>query len=162
MLFKICPLTMRTKGILLVRDAVFVLFRRPIDGKCRFRRFHFRPHQSLTRTSLPLGTQAGVWKQSCNQLMAILHDHSQTLLSNLQRFEGLGDKSGAGLLRGCCIVCFAHLALLCEALSTLGPVPQTGVNALCDSSLEGLGELSNVTCMEEYTRHDLLLGVHSI
>ena len=94
--------------------------------------------------------------------MAILHGHSQITLSNLRRFEELGDEGGAGLIRGCCIICFAHLAVLCEALSTLEPAPQTGVDALCDSTLERLGELSGATRMEEYSHHDRLLGVRSI
>lgn len=35
MLFKICPLTMRTKAILLVRDAVVILTLRPTEGEHR-------------------------------------------------------------------------------------------------------------------------------
>ena len=33
-LFEICPLTMRTKGILLVRDTVLLLSILPADGEC--------------------------------------------------------------------------------------------------------------------------------
>ena len=39
MLFKICPLTMRTQNILLVRDTVVALDLRPTDGDGRY---HFR------------------------------------------------------------------------------------------------------------------------
>ncbi|KAF9785457.1 hypothetical protein BJ322DRAFT_831444 [Thelephora terrestris] len=135
-LLEICPLTMRTKAILLVRDTVLTLYRRPTDE-----------------------VHAGIWRQSCDQLMILLDGYSQTLLSNLRRFEGLCDEGGAELIRGCCIVCFAHLAVLCEALGELEPAPQTGVDTLCDASLERVGELSGVTCMEEYTHYDRLLGV---
>jgi len=38
-LFKICPLTMRTQTILLVRDTVVVLGLCPTDGVYRFRLF---------------------------------------------------------------------------------------------------------------------------
>lgn len=36
MLFEICPLTMRTQNILLVRDTVVTLNLRPTDGRHRF------------------------------------------------------------------------------------------------------------------------------
>lgn len=135
-LFKICPLTMRTKAILLVRDAVLILTHRPCDE-----------------------TQLGIWRQSCDQLAALLDDYSQTLLSNLQRFQELGDKSGAETIRSCCVNCFAHLAVLCEALGGIGPTPQIGMDTLCDSSLVRLGRLAEDMRVEEYTRHDLLLGI---
>ena len=36
-LFEICPLTMRTQGILLVRDAILLLGALPVDGEhCMF------------------------------------------------------------------------------------------------------------------------------
>lgn len=107
-------------------------------------------------------TQLGIWRQSCDQLVVLLHDYSQTLLSNLQRFQKLGDKSGAEAIRSCCVNCLAHLAALYEALSDIGPTPQTGMDALCDSSLARLGRLAEDMCVEEYTRHDLLLGVRCV
>ena len=152
---------MRTKAILLVRDTVFTLSHRPADGKYRSVSCPFPPYRSLNRIPWFLGTQEGIWRQSCDQLVALLYHYAQSLLSNLRRFEELGDEGGAELIRGCCIVCFAHIAVLCEALSKLEPAPQTGVDTLCDSSLERLGELSGVTCTEEYTHHDRLLGVRS-
>ena len=81
------------------------------------------------------------------------------MLSNLQRFQGLGDISGAGIIRSCCINSLAHLAVLCETLRQMGPAPQTELDTLCDSILERLGELTESMRMEEYTRLDLLLGV---
>ena len=106
-----------------------------------------------------LETGVAAWKQSCDQLVALLDKYSQELLSNLRRFEELGDKGGAEMIRICCINCFAHLAALCEVLGDVEPAPQAGANALSDSSLEQLGELAQGMCMEEYTRHDVLLGV---
>ena len=38
MLFKICPLTMRTQSILLVRDTVVILNIRPTESKDHFAR----------------------------------------------------------------------------------------------------------------------------
>ena len=45
-LFKICPLTMRTQTILLVRDTILILNLRPTDGRYRF--CPLLPHQPLT------------------------------------------------------------------------------------------------------------------
>lgn len=124
---------MRTKSILLVRDTVMVLARRP-SGETKLR----------------------IWRRSCDQLVALLDEYSQSLLSNLQRFQELGDKSGAETIRSCCVNCLAHLAVLCEALSDVEPT-QAGVDALCYSNLARLGKLAEDMHMEEYTRHDLLL-----
>ena len=96
--------------------------------------------------------------------MAVLDNYSQTLLFNQRRFQELGDKGGAGVIRSSCVNCFSHLAVLCEAISRIEPTPQTELDNLCDSALERLGELAQDVCvgMEEYTRLDLLLGVRMI
>lgn len=94
--------------------------------------------------------------------MTLLDDYSQTLLSNLQRFQELGDTNGAGMIRASCVNCLAHLAVLCEALSKNEPTPQMRPDTLRDSTLERLGALAQDMRMEEYTRLDLLLGVRAI
>ena len=106
---------------------------------------------SLTSLSEP---QLSIWRQSCRQLVCLLDSYSQTLLFNLQRFQELGDKGGAGVIRSSCVCCLAHLAVLCKALGQ----PET----LWDSALERLGELTGDMSMEEFTRLDLLLGVRAI
>ena len=93
--------------------------------------------------------------------MAHLDGYSQTLLSNLQRFQELGDKSGAGVIRSSCIDCLAHLAVLCETLHQMEPV-QRELDILCESALEKLSELTQGMRTEEYTRLDLMLGVCAI
>jgi len=108
-----------------------------------------------------LEIRLGIWIQSCDQLVFLLDNYSQTLLSNLQRFQELGDKSGAGMIRSSCVDCLAHLAVLCEALGQIEPT-RTQLDTLCDSSLERLCELTRDVRMEEYTRLDLLLGVRAI
>ena len=91
--------------------------------------------------------------------MALLDHYSRTLLSNLRRFQELGDKSGAGVIRSSCVNCLAHLAALSVTLGEIEPTFQTELDTLCDSTLERLGELALDMGMEEYTRLDLLLGV---
>jgi len=93
--------------------------------------------------------------------VSLLDSYSQTLLLNLQRFQELGDKSGAGTIRSSCVNCLAHLAVLCEALGQVEPT-RTQLDTLCDSSLERLFELTRDTHVEEYTHLDLLLGVRAI
>lgn len=93
--------------------------------------------------------------------MALLDDYSHTLLSNLRRFQELGDASGAGVIRASCVNCLAHLALLCDTLDKIDPTPHTRLGTLCDSSLERLGTLALDMHMEEYTCLDLLLMVRA-
>ena len=95
-------------------------------------------------------------------MVTLLDDHSQTLLSNLQRFQELGDTSGAGMIGASCVNCLAYLVVLCETLSKAGPAPQVRLDTLCDSTLDRLGELARDMRMEEYTHLDLLLGVRAI
>ena len=91
--------------------------------------------------------------------MTLLDTYSQTLLSNLRRFEELRDNGGAWMIRSSYVSCLAHLAVLCQALGDAEPAPQASLDTLCDSTLERLGELAQSMCMEEYTRLDLLLKV---
>ena len=91
--------------------------------------------------------------------MALLHAYSQTLLSNLRRFQELGDGSGARIIRSSCVNCLAHLAVLCQALGDGESAPQAKLDTLCDRTLERLGELAQDMHTEEYTRLDLLLRV---
>ena len=102
-----------------------------------------------------LDVQLGIWKQSCDQLASVIDKFSRSLLSNLQRFQELGDKSGVAMIRSSCVNCLAHLAVLYEALGAES-------QSLCDSTLERLSELAGDMGTEEYTRLDLLLGVRVI
>jgi len=104
----------------------------------------------------------GIWRQSCDQMVILLDNHSQTMLFNLRRFQELGDKRGAGVIRSSCIICFAHLSVLYETLGKLEAAPHTELNALCDLALERLCGLVRDMCVGEYTRLDLLLGVCAI
>lgn len=119
---------------------------------------------ALTANFIPqsLEFQICIWRQSCDQLAVLLDDYSQTLLSSLRRFQALGDTNGAGMIRSSCVDCLAHLAVVCETLSQMGPAPQAALDILCDSTLERLSELAQDMCMEEYTRLDLLLRVRGI
>ena len=102
--------------------------------------------------------QLEFWRESCNDLVTYLDCYSQTLLLNLQRFQKLGDKTGAGIIRSSSINCLAHLAVLCETLHQMEPARRE-LDTLCESALEILSELTEDMRTEEYTRLDLVLGV---
>jgi len=147
---------MRTQTILLVRESMLILNLRPTDGK------RLRPllsHPAVNCVPRSPEARLGSWRQSCDQVVTLLDDYSQTMLSNMRRFQELRDSSGAGMIGASCVNCLAHLAVLCETLNKVGPVPQMDLYALCDSTLERLGELARDIRMEEYTHLDLLLGV---
>ena len=134
---------------------------RPVDGKYRFS----SPPTALIINHLPWSldsVRSGIWRQSCDQLVVFLDDYSQTLLLNLRKFQELGDTSGAGMIRSSCVNCLAYLAVLCETLGKIESASQIKSDTLCDVTLERLGVLAQDTCMEEYTRLDLLLGVRGI
>jgi len=103
-----------------------------------------------------------MWRESCGELVNLLDDCSKNLLSNLRRFQELGDTSGAGMIRVSCVNCLAHLAVLCEALGKIEPAARVRLDPLCDLALERLSALARDVRMEEYTRLDLLLGVRSV
>jgi hypothetical protein len=99
------------------------------------------------------------WRQSCDELVALLDGYSDTLLLNLQRFIEIGDKSGAETIWSSCITCLAYLTTLCEFIGRTEPTASLAMNALCDSNLEKLGHLTEDMRLEDYTYLDLLLGV---
>ncbi|KAF9643913.1 hypothetical protein BDM02DRAFT_3132089 [Thelephora ganbajun] len=134
-LFKICPLTMRTQGILLVRDAILLLGVLPSDD-----------------------VRLGLWRQSCNRILESLEEFSQDLLDNIKTFREHDDKIGVDVIGSSCITCLAHLAILYEVISRVDPVAKVEMDNRCDSALQRLGTLTSELHFDEYTYLDLLLG----
>jgi len=147
---------MRAQGILLVRDAILLLRALPNEGECHIPVPSIRPHWNLI--SLAPDTKLGLWRQSYNRAIASLEEFSQHLLSNVKRFRGYGDKSGADVISSSCITCLAHLAILYEAVCRTDPVAEE-MYSLCDLALQRLGVLTSELQLDEYTYLDLLLGV---
>jgi len=133
-LFRVCPLTMRTQGILLVRDVVLLL------------------EQLQGTEEIPRG-----WKQSCDLLASSLDDYSDMLMIRLGEFDKVGDKEGASIIRSSCITCLAHLAILYNFIGRMEPRARVTVDGLCDAVLDNLGNLSQGMELEEVTLFDLLL-----
>ncbi|KAF9783456.1 hypothetical protein BJ322DRAFT_153418 [Thelephora terrestris] len=135
-LFQVCPLTMRTQGILLVRDVVLFL------------------EELQNPEAMP-----GDWKQSCDLLASSLDDYSDMLMIRLGECENVGDKEGASIIRSSCISCLAHLAVLYHSIGEMQPRARTTVDGLCDAVLDNLGNLSQGMELEDVTVFDLVLKV---
>jgi len=104
------------------------------------------------------GTRLGLWRRSCDQVLASLEEFSQNLLDNIQAFREYGDKAGADLIGCSCIACLAHLAVLYNAVGRIDPLAGETCS-LCDSALQRLGKLTLDIHFDEFTYLDLLLGV---
>ena len=91
--------------------------------------------------------------------MTLLDEYSETLLRNARMFLELGDTQGAEIIQSSCVGCLAHLAVLCDLASNLEPDSKPRMDAVCDSSLERLGKLTQQMSFDEYTYFDLLLRV---
>ena len=105
------------------------------------------------------GTKPGQWKQICDEVVIRLDEYSDTLLRNIRSFAEIGDGLGAEIIQSSCVGCLAHLALLCDFVSRLEPNSKPQMDAVCDSSLERLGRLTQEMNFDEYTYFELLLGV---
>ena len=153
-LFEICPLTMRTQGILLVKDATLFMSISSAEGGL--------PHPIVSSSdplSFGTGTRPSQWKEICDELVVRLDRYSNVLLRNIRVFMEIGDIYGAEIIQGSCVPCLTYLAVLCDFVNRLEPNfgPQT--NAICDSSLERLGRLTQEMNFDEYTYLDVLLRV---
>lgn len=92
-------------------------------------------------------------------MVVVLRQYSETLLRNIQRFAEVGDSNGAEIIQSGCVCCLSHLAVLCDFLGRVAPNSKPDLDAICDWSLEELGDLTQGMCFEEYTYLDLLLRV---
>ena len=153
-LFQICPLIMRTRGILLVRDAVFIMTLRSDAGALSYLLTTLvDPHRFVT------GAEQGQRKRICDALVTCLDQYSDALLRGIREFLRIGDSQGAEIIQSSCVGCLAHLAMLCNLVSRLEPNSKPRMDAVCDSSLERLGHLTQKMSFEGYTTFDLLLRV---
>jgi len=156
-LFEICPLVMRTQGILLVKDAVLTTALCSADSRL----FHI----VVDLVDLPcfaIGAKPDQWKQICDGVVTRLDEYSNTLLRNIRTFQQIGDTQGAEIIQGSCVGCLGHLAVLCDLASRSEPTSKVQMDTICYSSLERLGHLTQDMDFEEYTYFDLLLKVRRL
>lgn len=148
---------MRTQAILLVRDATFLLNVWSDDGECAMLGQSWSiTVQPSQRLSVYRSSQ---WRRSCDHLVALLDEYSNTLLHAIERFVEIDDNGGAEMIWSSCITCLTYLTALCELVGRTDPTASLAMNGLCDCNLEKLGRLTEDMRSEEYTHLDLLLGV---
>ena len=69
------------------------------------------------------------------------------------------DEAGTDVICSSCIACLAHLAILYDVLCRTDPAVGSEMYGLCDLALQRLGMVTSEHRFDEYTYHDLLLGV---
>jgi len=153
-LFEICPLTMRTQGILLVKDVTLLVDRCLNGGGSSNLVISPTYHRCFVT-----GVKPGQRKGTCDELVTRLEEYTNVLLRNIRRFIGIGDNHGAEIIQSSCVSCLAHLAVLCDLSSRLEPNSKPKMDATCDSSLVRLGSLTQQMDFDEYSYFDVLLRV---
>ena len=155
LLFDICPLTMRTQSILLVRDAISILS--SVDRETD----HLNDrHGKLTNPDpSPEAENVSYRQTSCLDLVYALDRFSNYLMENLERFVTVGDTGSVETIWACCIICLAHLAALSHLMSQIDSSSGVSMNNLCDLTLGKLGNLSLEVHIDEYSYPDILTGV---
>jgi hypothetical protein len=156
MLFEVCPLTMRTQGILLVRDVILLLAFSPPTVSA------LHPHHKPVVVDIPLGPKLESWRRSCGRTLALLEELSQNLLRKINGFHKHANTIGADVVGSSCIACLAHLAILYEVVSRMDPASRSETHKLCDSALQNLGALTSELSFDEHSYLDLLLGVRPL
>lgn len=145
---------MRTRGILLIRDAIFVL--------------GVYPSQSKPRTVWPeliydlkviLATLLKNWRIFCNKVINQLQAHTDALQRHLEWFTSIGDKESSDVIRSNCISCLTYLANLYLTVAPTDYPTAPAMEFACDAALSAVGRLTEGMVIEEYSNFDLLLGV---
>ena len=145
---------MRTRGILLIRDTIFVLGVYPSESK--FGVVRFEQEYGL---KFALAAMLKDWRALCSKMIGQLQAHTDALQRHLEWFTSIGDKESSDVIRSNCISCLAYLANL---YFTIGPTDHSTAPAMgscCDATLLAIGRLTEGMAMGEYSYFDLLLGV---
>jgi len=152
--FDICPLIMRTRGILLIRDAIFVLGVYPSQSKFRTVRSELKHELKVI-----LATLLKDWRTLCSKSIGQLQAHTDALQKHLEWFSSVGDKESSDVIRSNCTSCLAYLANLYLTIAPTDYPAAPAMEYCCDAALSTLGRLTEGMVMEEYNYFDLLLGV---
>lgn len=152
--FDICPLIMRTRGVLLIRDAIFILGVYPSQSKLRTARSELKH-----KLKVILATLLKDWHTLCSKSISQLQAHTDALQKHLEWFSSIGDKESSDVIRSNCISCLAYLANLYLTIAPTDYPTASAMESCCDATLSTLGRLTEGMVTEEYNYFDLLLGV---
>jgi len=145
---------MRTRGVLLIRDAIVVLGVYPSQSKLRMVRSELKRDLKVTSATL-----LEDWRTLCSKLIDQLQAHADALQKHLEWFTSIGDKESSDVIRSNCISCLAYLANLYLTIAPTDHPAASAMGSCCDAALSTLGRLTEGMVMEEYSNFDLLLGV---
>ena len=145
---------MRTRGILLIRDAIFVLGVYPTQSKPWVVQFELDHDLKVV-----LAAMLKDWRLLCGNMIRRLQAHTDALQRHLEWFSSVGDKESSDVIRSNCISCLAYLANLYLTIAPTDHHTAPAMERCCDATLTTLGRLTEATVMEEYSYFDLLLGV---
>lgn len=145
---------MRTRGVLLIRDAIFVLGVYPQQSK-----LHMVRHGLEYNLKVILAAIFKDWRILCSSLISRLRAHTDALQRHLEWFTSIGDRESSDVIRSNCISCLAYLANLYLAIAPTDHQSAPAMERCCDATLSVLGKLTEGMVMEEYSYYDLLLGV---
>jgi len=145
---------MRTRGILLIRDAIFVLGVYPSQRKlCMVRSMLEHALKAILATILK------DWRILCTKSIVQLQAHTCTLQKHLEWFNSIGDEASSNVIRRDCISCLAYLANLYLTIAPTDYPTAPIMESCCDVALSTLGRLTEGMVIERYSYFDLLLGV---
>lgn len=148
---------MRTRGVLLIRDAILVLGVYPRQSK---------PHiaQPKLEHYLRVISAAALkdWRVLCSNVIGRLRAHTDALQQHLEWFASIGDRESSDVIRSNCISCLSYLANLYLTIAPTDHPTTPAMERCCDATLSTLGKLTEGMVMEEYGYFDLLLGVRNL
>ena len=145
---------MRTRGVLLIRDAIFVLGVYPSQSEPRIVWLELTYDLKVI-----LATLLKNWRTLCNKLIDQLQAHTDALQRHLEWFTSIGDKESSDVIRSNCISCLTYLANLYLTIAPTDYPTAPAMEFACDAALSAVGRLTEGIVMEEYNYFDLLLGV---
>ena len=145
---------MRTRGVLLIRDAIFVLGVYPSQRK------PFTVRSGLEHAlKAILAAMLKDWRTLCTKSIVHLQAHTCALRKHLEWFDSIGDKASSDVIRSNCISCLAYLANLYLTIAPTDYPTAPVMGSCCDVTLSTLGRLTEGMVMEQYSYFDSLLGV---
>ena len=146
---------MRTRGVLLIRDAIFVFGIYPSQRKLLMISLSGQGKIS----EIIVAARLKGWRTLCIKTIYQLQAHTDALQRHLEWFTAVGDTESSDVIRSNCISCLAYLANLYLTIAPTDHPTASTMESRCDAALSTLGSLTEGMVIEEYSHFDSLLGV---
>lgn len=146
---------MRTRGVLLIRDAIIVFGIYPSQRKIQM----ILSQRWGPDLKAVLAGRLKDWRTLCIKTIDHLQAHTDALQRHLEWFASIGDTESSDVIRSNCISCLAYLSDLYLTVAPTDHPTAPAMNSRCDAALSSLGSLTGGMAMKEYSYFDSLLGV---